>query len=231
MYKKKTILLVILARSGSKGIKNKNLRKINNVTLVGLSGKVASKIKYFDLKIISTDSNKIGKIAEKYGLKFIFKRPKNISGSKIGDLSVLKHSLIKIEKKENKKFDFVVSMPPTSPLRKVKDIKNCIKKIVDEKLDAVWTISKADKKYHPYKALRIKNNKLNYFYKYGDKIKYRQQLDPVYYRNGACYVFSRTTVLKEKLLPRKSSFVISNTEQISIDDENDLKIASIKLKN
>ena len=230
MYKKKKILLVVLARSGSKGIKNKNLRRINNIPLVGLSGIIASKIKYFDLKIISTDSNKIGTVAEKYGLKFKFKRPKNISGSKISDLTVLKHSLIKMEKEEEKKFDFIVSLPPTSPLRKVKDVENCIKKIINKKLDAVWTISRSDKKYHPYKALRIKNNKLIYFYKYGYKIKYRQQLDQMYYRNGACYVFSRKSVLKENLLPRKSSFVLSNTEQVSIDDENDLKIASLKIK-
>ena len=72
------------------------------------------------------------------------------------DEIVLKHGLLETEKKIKTKFDIVVSLPPTSPLRKTKDVVLAIKKLVDEKLDAVWTISKIDSKYHPYKALEIK---------------------------------------------------------------------------
>ena len=62
-----------------------------------------------------------------------------------------------------------MSLPPTSPLRKTKDVVLAIKKLVDEKLDAVWTISKIDSKYHPYKALEIKQNKLVFFSSLGKK--------------------------------------------------------------
>tara|TARA_B100000282_G_C31699045_1_gene475334 strand:- start:224 stop:916 length:693 start_codon:yes stop_codon:yes gene_type:complete len=230
LYKKKKILLVVLARSGSVGIKNKNIRKIKNVPLVGRVGNIANKIKFFDKKIVSTDSTKIGKIAFKYGLEFNFLRPKKISGPKISDLEVLKHALKRSDKKNNK-FDIVVSMPPTSPLRKINDVKNCIRKIIDKKLDAVWTISKTDTKYHPLKALVVSKKRLKYYSKYGNKIKYRQQLKNTYFRNGACYAFSRKTILENSILPKKSGYVISLSDQISIDTYSDLILAKKILKN
>ena len=165
MYKNKKILAVVLARAGSKGIKNKNLKKINGISLVGRVGLFTKKIKYIDLSIVSTNSSKIGKEASKYKLDYFFKRPIILSGPKISDELVLKHALLESEKKTKIKFDIVISLPPTSPLRKVNDVIKSIKKLVDKKYDAVWTISETDKKYHPYKALIIKKNNLNFFSK------------------------------------------------------------------
>ncbi len=222
MYKKKRILAVVLARSGSKGIKNKNLKKINSIPLVGYAGKLLSKIKIVDKKIISTDSQKIGKIGVQYGLDYFFKRPKYLSGSKISDEKVLNHALAITEKLKNKRFDVVVSIPPTSPLRKKNEIVLSIKKLINEKYDSVWTISEIDSKFHPYKSLITKKNKLNFFSKMGKKIKYRQQLNKIYYRNGGCYVFSRKTILKKKILTKNTGFVISKGDQVSIDNISDL---------
>lgn len=223
MYKNKKILAVILARSGSKGIKNKNLKKINGTSLVGIAGLFAKKIKYIDLSIVSTDSIKIGKEAEKHNLKFFFKRPKSISGSKISEEKVLKHALLQAEKKTKNKYHVVISLPPTSPLRKINDVIKSIKKLVDEKYNAVWTISETDNKFHPYKALTIKNNNLNFFSNEGNKIKYRQQLNKIYYRNGGAYVFDRNSIIAEKILPNKSSFILCKSKYISIDYDKDLK--------
>jgi len=229
LYKNHKILAIVLARAGSKGIKNKNLRRINGISLVGRAGIFASKIKYIDLSIVSTDSKIIGKEADKYNLKFLFKRPKNLSGSKISEELVLKNALIETEKKIKKKFDVVVSLAPTSPLRKSHDVIQSIKKLIDNKYDAVWTISETDKKFHPYKSLKLKKDKLKFFSKEGIKVKYRQQLTNTYFRNGAAYVLSRKSVIKKKILPENSSFVISKSNQISIDTLKDLKIAKEKL--
>ena len=231
MYKNKNILLVVLARSGSKGIKNKNIKKIQNISLIGQVGIFSKKINFFDEKIISTDSKKYGAIAKKFGLNFEFLRPKKLSGSKIGDLDVLRHALIKIQKIRKINFDIIVSLPPTSPLRKISEVKNCIRMIIDKKLDSVWTISKTDKKFHPYKALKIKKGYLNFFFPNGEKIKARQQLNETYYRNGACYAFSKNAIMKNLILPKKSGCVISKTVQNSIDSLNDLKMVSCLFKN
>mgnify|MGYP006197862789 FL=1 len=116
---------------------------------------------------------------------------------------------------------------PTSPLRKVIHIKKVIKKIVDEKLDSVWTISKVDLKFHPLKQLIFKKNILSHYNQKGKDIIARQQLSNTYYRNGVVYAVTRKLVLKNKnLISDKSSGYLINTPQLSIDTAKDLKLAN-----
>jgi len=228
MYKNKTILAIVPARGNSKGIKNKNLRKIKGLSLVEHAGNILKKVSWIDYSIISSDSDKIIKAAKKSNLECIFKRPKNISGDRISDHSVLIHALKAAEKLKKKKIDIILLVQPTSPLRKVVHIKNVIKKIVDQKLDSVWTVSKADLKFHPLKQLILKKNILSHYNKKGEKIIARQQLTNTYYRNGVVYAVTRELILKNKnLISNKSTGYLINTPQISIDTVKDLKLASL----
>ena len=127
--KKKIIYAVVPARGNSKGIKNKNLKSIKNKSLLQLCFDVAKKSKLIDDVVISSDSNKIIRKAKSIGYKAYFKRPKKISGDRVGDMSVMKHALIQIEKNIKKKIDYLVMLQVTSPLRKPEHIKKCIKKI------------------------------------------------------------------------------------------------------
>ena len=227
MYKNKTILAIVPARGNSKGIKNKNLKKIKGLSLVEHAGNILKKISWIDYSIISSDSDKIIKAAKKSNLECIFKRPKSISGDRISDHSVLLHALKAAEKFKKNKIDIILLVQPTSPLRKVIYIKNVIKKIVDEKLDSVWTVSRADLKFHPLKQLIFKKNILSHYNKKGKGIIARQQLNNTYYRNGVVYAFTRKLILKNKnLISSKSSGYLINTPQISIDTIKDLKLAS-----
>ena len=103
MYKNKTILAIVPARGNSKGIKNKNLRKIKGLSLVEHAGNILKKVSWIDYSIISSDSDKIIKAAKKSNLECIFKRPKNISGDRISDHSVLIHALKAAENLKKKK--------------------------------------------------------------------------------------------------------------------------------
>jgi len=227
MYKNKTILAIVPARGNSKGIKNKNLKKIKGLSLVEHAGNVLKKISWIDYSIISSDSDKIIKAAKKSSLECIFKRPKKISGDRISDHSVMIHALKAVEKLKKDKIDIILLVQPTSPLRKVIDIKNVIKKIVDEKLESVWTISKTDLKFHPLKQLTLKKNILSHYNKKGKDIIARQQLSNTYYRNGVVYAVTKKLVLKNKnLISKKSSGYLINTPQISIDTVKDFKLAS-----
>ena len=227
MYKNKIILAIVPARGKSKGIKNKNLKKIKNLSLVEHAGNIIKKINWIDFAIISSDSKKIIKTAKKSNLECLFKRPKIISGDMISDYQVVKHALKTTEKKKRKKIDIILLIQPTSPLRKTYHIEDVIKKIVDEKLDSVWSVSKVNFKFHPLKQLMIKNNRLVYFDKRGKNIIARQQLSNTYFRNGAVYAISRNCVIKKKnLLGNKSAAYVINSRQISIDTLEDLKKAS-----
>ena len=138
-------LCIIPARSGSKGIKNKNIKKIKNLTLIEHAYKFCCKFKEFKPIIISTDSKKYLSFLKKYNYKFNkFLRPKSISGKNSTDLEVLTYELKRYEKIMKKKFDYIAFFPPTSPIRKASDIRKCLKIIKLKKPDALWTISKID---------------------------------------------------------------------------------------
>ncbi len=225
MYKKKKILAIIPARGGSKGIKNKNLIKINNKELFFYISKNLKKVgKIIDKKIVSTDNKKIIKNATKYNIQTPFLRPKHLSGDRVAIVNVLIHAVKAVEKIDKTIYDIILCMEPTCPLRNSDDIIKSIKKIIDEKLDTVWTISETDNKYHPDKQLVIKNNCLEFFTSKGKNIIARQQLSKIYHRNGALYAISRDMLLKnKKILGKKNGYIISKNYMTSIDTEFDIK--------
>ena len=157
------MLAIVPARSGSKGIKNKNIKKINKIPLLGFTGIFIKKLNFIDNAVCSTDSKLYAKLAKNYGLDTPFLRPVSLSGDRIGDVDVLKHALLRSENYYNKKFDLVIMLQPTSPLRKVRDLVNAINQLFINNLDAIWSVSPTDLKNHPYKQLLISKNKLSYF--------------------------------------------------------------------
>jgi len=233
MYKGKKILAIIPARGGSKGVKLKNLRKINNRSLIEITANLVGNTKYIDEAIITSDNIDIIEEAMKYGLNSYFIRPKALSKDKVPDLPVLQHGLKKTEAKTKKYFDFIVMLQPTAPMRTSKDIEDVIIKAVNFNFETVWTIFKVDHKFHPDKQLIIEKNKnLKYYSKSGHKIIARQQLKDSYIRNGLVYCYSRNALLKDNsILARNAGFVISNRYTVNIDTFDDLKEAEILIKS
>ncbi len=232
MFDNKNVLAIIPARGGSKGIKLKNIIKIKGIPLIGYSAKVIQKIKFIDRTVVSTDSQKIKKVSEKYGLNVPFMRPKRISGDRISDVDVIKDVLGKVEKIDKKKYHLILLLQPTAPFRKPKHVRECIKKLCKEKLDSVWTVSPIDLKNHPKKQLRIKEGNIEYYEKGGEKIIARQQLDLLYIRNGYCYVMTRECIVKNNSLKgKKTGAVIIKDFPINIDENLDLKLANFFIRN
>ena len=226
MYKNNSILAIIPARSGSRGIKNKNLVKINNLSLVAHAINCVKKINFIDHIHVSTDGKKIFNEASKFKCKPLFLRTKKLSGPRISDIEVIEYVLKKLEKILNKKFQIILLIQPTSPLRKSSDLLNCIKLLLSKNADSVWSLSISDLKHHPLKQLKILKNKLSYYDKKGNKIIARQQLNQVYHRNGICYALRRNTVLKKKSLMGTISipYIVKRIVP-NIDSYKDLEIA------
>ena len=220
-------LCIIPARSGSKGIIDKNIKKIKKLTLIEHAYIFAKKFKEFETVIISTDSKKYLKFVEKYNYKFKnFLRPKSLSKKNSTDLEVITFELRRYEKFLKKKFDYVVFFQPTSPIRKKLDIMKCLKTIKKKKPDALWTISRIDTKFNPIKQLLINNSKLSYYSKDGYKFKSRQLLKNTYIRNGIAYFYSRKAILKlKKILPKKSMYYLVKDKYVNIDTLDELKLA------
>ena len=130
---------LIPARKGSKGIKNKNLKKINGYTLVELAIRIAIKSKIFDKIILSSNSQTIIKSVSKYEIT-IHKRPEILSK----DNSHISETILDVKRKFelNKNF-YLIILEPTSPMRIVSDIKKAHKKIIKNKYDSFCTFTEA----------------------------------------------------------------------------------------
>lgn len=234
MINGKKILAIVPARGGSKGVKKKNLRKIMGVPLVGIAGKILDLIPEIDYKLVTTDSEEIASEAIKYGLEVPFKRPSELSGDRVGDIPVLKHALNWYLKNKDADIDVILMIQPTSPMRKIKHINQCLNKLILGKFDSVITISETNLKYHPYKQLVTNKQNLKWFdQSMGDKIVTRQDLLPTYHKNGACYAINSFFLLnsnKEATPIGKNSSYIITEDMISIDEINDFKIIEEKIK-
>ena len=224
------ILIVVPARGGSKGIKHKNLKKINDKTLVALVGEVVLQLDYVDRAVISTDMHKIAIEAKKSGLDVPFMRPEKLSEDIISDVDVLTHALIEVENIDRTKYDIIIMLQPTSPLRKPDHVTAAVKKLIDGNYDSVLTVSETDSKAHPLKQLVFDGDKIDYYDKEGIKIIARQQLRPVYHRDGAAYVMTRDCLLIQKTtIGENASAVKINDILVNIDSEFDLEIAQLIL--
>ena len=110
-------------------------------------------------------------------------------------------------------------LQPTSPLRRPAHVTATVTKLVGEGWDAVWTVSPTDLKYHPLKQLAIApDGRMDYFDPRGATIIARQQLGPVYHRNGAAYAFTRECLLDQQtIMGRRSACVVLDEPMVSID--------------
>lgn len=228
----KDFVILICARGKSKGIKKKNLKKINDISLVGHSIKIAKKIKNSSKIILSTDSDLIKKEALKYGAEVPFMRPTYLSGDKTPEVNVWKHALDFLQNKENIYPNFIVILPPTSPLRSKIDVEKCINLFLRKKYDLVVTGS--DSNRSPYfNMLENKKGKLSLIKK--GKVFRRQDAPQTYDLTTVCYVISTKYLKKLKnLLEGKIGLInIPKIRSIDIDDEIDLFIARklFKLRN
>ncbi len=224
MFQGKTILAVVPARSGSKGIPDKNICKLGGTSLIGWAGKTLANVDIIDAGIISTDSQLYADEAKKYGLESPFLRPDELSGDKTSSIEAMTHAHLEAEKYYGKTFDIHLIIEPTSPMRKPEDIIKTIESLVLNDTDSVVTVSKVDTKYHPKKILKCVDDKLRYFDSGGAEITSRQQLTgEYYYRNGICYALKRSTLIDKKLIFTDNTVpVIIERPIVNIDTIEDL---------
>jgi CMP-N,N'-diacetyllegionaminic acid synthase len=230
MIAKRRILAVVPARGGSKGIRLKNLREVGGRSLVARVGDVIREVPEIDRAVVSTDHEGIAKAAEEAGIAAPFRRPEPICGDHIGDIDVLTHALEATEAIDGQRYDIVVMLQPTSPLRAAADVSAAIRMLVDGGWDSVWTVSLTDSKAHPLKQLTVASGALDYYSHGGADIVARQQLEPVYHRNGIAYAMTRECLLEQRSIKgKRAGALVVEGEHISIDTEWDLELVEFLL--
>ena len=229
---KKQVLFVIPARSGSKGVKNKNLRICAGESLLRRAVNIANDMEFDSRVIVSTDSEDYLKHVEDLNCSQNFLRTQYLSGDFIGDIEVLTHALHSSEIEFNENYQCVTMLQPTSPLRKKEHISDSINAVIKESWEASLTVNRVDLKYHPLKSLKMSvNGSSDYFLSEGSKIISRQMLEQTFIRNGACYSITPLSLTSRKTFVGSHSKLIVTEPMISIDSIDEIiECESILLK-
>jgi CMP-N-acetylneuraminic acid synthetase len=227
MFNGKSVIAIVPARGGSKGIPLKNLQMVGGLSLVAHAGRVIQESNYFDRAVVSTDHDKIKEEAIRHGLDAPFTRPPRLSGDRVGDVPVLQHALVETEQADGREYDVVVMLQPTSPLRTPEQVSRTVETLIVGHHDSVWTVSPTDLKYHPLKQLRLKGDQsLEYYADSGHQVIARQQLEQLYHRNGIAYALTRECLMVQgTLLGTRASAVVIDEPTVSIDTEQDIAFA------
>ena len=222
---KKKIFCLIPARSGSKRIKHKNIKKIKGLELILHTIKFAKKIPLTHI-CFSTDNKKYQNIAKKY-LKVERLRPNRLSGDHIKTYDVFKYELMKTEKEMNVKFDFLLLLQPTVPFRKKSDFVKALNLIKKKNVDSVVSLTSINGN-HPLRMKIIKNSyAMNYSGEKKENMNPIQRLPKLYLRSGSLYLIKRNSFFKFKnILGKKvKPIFVKGKYSINIDNLEDLYLA------
>ncbi len=219
----KGIIAVIPARGGSKSIPDKNIKQLGGKPLIVWSIEVAKRTKEIDRIIVSTDSEKISKIAREQRAE-VYIRPPELATDEALVIDALKN-LISSLRKEGDNAEIMVLLEPTCPLRSVEDVKKCLNLLVNDGLDSVATFKEAE--LNPHRAWKINDGRPEVFIPGAIPWLPRQELPKAYQLTGAVYAFRSSLLGRERrsLLFGKSGAVIMPKERsLDIDDEVDFDI-------
>jgi len=226
------VIAIIPARSGSKSVKHKNIRKINGKPMLAYSIEHGLKSKYINRVIVSTDSEEYAKIAREYGAEVPFIRPAEFATDTALDIDVFYHCLTFLKENEQTVPDIVVQLRPTYPIRDTKDIDNMIELLInDEKADSVRSIAPA--KEIAYKMWHMgEDGSITPIMKDIPECYNmpRQELPKVYYQNACIDVVRAEVILEQKSMSGKRILGYQMEHNYDIDTEEEFKKAEEYIK-
>jgi N-acylneuraminate cytidylyltransferase len=153
----KEVFALIPARSGSKGIPDKNIKLLDGVPLIAYSIAAALQSSIIDRVIVSTDSEEYAEIARHYGAEVPFIRPINISGDKATDVQFFEHAINWLQENDNYVPEYIVHLRPTTPFRNPEIIDDAISKFIGSDYSALRSCHKMSES--SYKTFEIENGK------------------------------------------------------------------------
>ena len=223
MYKNKTFLAIIPARGGSKRLPRKNVLDLNGKPLIAWSIKAGLNSKYIDKVVVSSDDDEILTISKRYGAVTI-NRPNELASDTATTFDAIKHTVDNCEK-----YDYIVLLQPTSPLRDEKHIDKAIELLELKKSDAVVSVCKMD--HSPLWSNTLSDSLSMTGFLKDEALNQRSQDLEEYYRiNGAIYICNTGKLLEEEsffLKEKIFAYKMDRESSIDIDTKIDFKMAEI----
>jgi CMP-N-acetylneuraminic acid synthetase len=225
------ILCIIPARSGSKGISNKNIKLFKNKPLIAWTIEQAQKCKYNMKIIVSTDSEIYKNIALKYCAEVPFLRPYNISQDLSTDYEFITHCTNWLKNNENYYPDIIVQLRPTQPCRKIETINECLDIFIKNynEYDSLRSVVENEKS--PYKMYTINNNNLIPLFKsvnnFNESFNQPRQILPLCYLHNGYIDILKASILKDNTISGNKiyPYIMNKNDIIDIDTIDDWKKA------
>jgi len=223
MYKDKTFLAIIPARGGSKRLPKKNILDLNGKPLIAHTIEASLKSRYIDKVVVSSDSEEILNISKKFGADII-KRPNELADDTSTTFDAIEHTINNL-----KKYDYIILLQPTSPLRNNIHIDEACELLENKRADAI--VSVCEMEHSPLWSNTLdKNLSMDNFLK--DEIinKRSQDLEKYYRLNGAIYIIDTDKLLENKSFILKENiyaYKMDRDSSIDIDEEIDFKMAEV----
>tara|TARA_Y100000590_G_scaffold468563_3_gene651733 strand:+ start:228 stop:908 length:681 start_codon:yes stop_codon:yes gene_type:complete len=214
-------------RGGSKGLPNKNIKELQGKPLMAYSIEQALDSQLFEHVVVSTDSKKIADMAKSWGAKVWFLRPLNLATDNAPKIPVIRHAFQESELFFDQKFDILVDLDATSPLRKVSDIIEAHNKFIDDKADILISASIAKK--NPYfNMVELINGKVKLIKQLKKTPEFRQKAPQVFDMNASIYIWKRRTLLNydSLFLKNTSLYIMPQKRSIDIDSQLDWDFVS-----
>jgi len=229
MYK---ILCTICARGGSKGVKNKNIKPINGQPLISYTIEQAKKSGLFEHIVISTDSDDIANIAKEYGAEVFFKRDAAMASDTAGKLEVIKDAFMKSEIYYGEKYDYLIDLDATAPLRVVEDITNSFKQFLKNDNDNLITAMPSRRSPYFNLVEVDSTGTVTLSKKLDNAVLRRQDAPKSYDMNASIYIWKRDTILNKDtiFLENTGLYVMPEERSIDIDHEIDYKFVEFLMK-
>lgn len=224
-------LAIIPARSGSKGLKDKNIKLLNGKPLIAYTIEAAKKSGLFNEIFVSTDSEKYAKIAQVWGANVPFLRSDELSTDIASSWDVVREAINKY-KENGKEFDTIALLQPTSPLRTADDIIAGYNKMKQKFANSIVSVCETD--HSPLWSNTLpEDNSMVSFVKQDIIYSIRQDLPTYYQINGALYIVRTNYLMSNNNIYKDSSFatIMSRENSIDIDTRMDFIIADALMKD
>jgi CMP-N,N'-diacetyllegionaminic acid synthase len=221
------VLGIIPARGGSKGIPRKNLVNLAGKPLLEYTIRAAQASRRLSRTILSTDDPEIIDVGRSFGMDIPFIRPAGLATDEASSARVAKHALQFSENQEGKAYDLVCLLQPTSPLRTSNDIDSAIDMLEKSDADSVVSLARVEEP-HPVKMMLVRDGfVLPLFPDQWRETVRRQELQPVFYLNGAVYCVRRNALLDDESLWGKKTlaYVMPAERSVNIDVLVDVRLA------
>lgn len=222
------VAALIPARSGSKGIKKKNIYPVAGKPLIAHTIEAAKKSRVIDKVIVSTDSDEIASVAETYGAEVPFRRPAKLSLDDTLMLDVVYHAAQWL-KQNFKDIDYIALLQPTSPLRKHMHIDECVSLFDEEKMTSMVSVVEVPHQFHPHSVMTLGlDGALDDVVQNKTIIPLRQHKPKIFARNGPAILLTKIhTILHEHSLygEKPHPYIMSEQDSIDIDEFGDISKA------